>query len=428
MMRHRYGYNCQVVQQGGLNEVVPLFYMEVVPGETVGGTVSTMFRSGPVNTQIDTRAYADVFAFYVPFRLMFETWPQFISSGGTDGGPLPLVTDLFPGNFESRFSIASGGTTYDRNVAWQRYAYNMVWNKFFRNEWDAERAPTATGIAYARQRPSTLETSNMDSTAQITQDTLIGLSGTSPNQTLSLASLRAGISTDIFNKMRTFYGKRYIDYLAALGVNTQWSVLDEPETLGAKHTDWRFQTTKQTSPATTATPPNQVVVGSPAGQFASTVKLNLKKTFVPEHGLLCAFGVTRSDSIYGEAPQPVHLGKNQATQYWSPELSVMQAKALPAQSFGNYLNVASSPTWAFPQWEEYRKGMNYNRTIVVNNRTYGLVVTTPSTDVLRYQALTPAQYDPNFPAPVAQQYAATTQLRLIRNSPVRRVDPRLKLS
>lgn len=441
MMRHKYGYNCQVVNWGGMNEFNPLGYIEVVPGETLTGTVSAAFRSQPMKLAVDTRAYVDVFAFYVPFRLVWDSFPQWIASAGAVGGPPPLVTDLFNGNFEQRFSLTSDNTTYTSNVAFQRRAYNLIWNKFFRRQDQAERNIDQAGIAFASQRPSTLETQPLLG-SQYNIDTQVPLSGTSPNQTLSLNQFRATLARDNFAKLRAWYGSKYIDYLAAIGVQTQWSILDEPELLGQKHMDWRFQRTTQTGPSTTPTAPDQVSVGQTAGHFFTGVKLGLKRCFAPEHGLVCFYGVTRADAIFGVSPMPPHLCKVNAEQYWSPERDVLAQDQVPLttgqapgpyglspQIFASYATVAAGQPFTFPNYQEYRIGMNMNaQGGVVTGPVYGLIAGKSSMTNDRYVSLINADYNANMVLTSSQMYQVTNQMRLVRHSPVRRVDQRIKLS
>ena len=78
-LRTRYGYNAQTVNWADMTWFTPVCYVDVVPGETVQGTVAVNLFSQPVKAQIQTRTYADVYAFYVPYRIMDSSWPDFIS-------------------------------------------------------------------------------------------------------------------------------------------------------------------------------------------------------------------------------------------------------------------------------------------------------------------------------------------------------------
>ena len=157
-LRTRYGYNCQVVNWAKVGELCPFGYVDVVPGETISGTVSVNLYSEPTKRQILTRMYADGYAYYIPYRLLFEDWPKFISEPKTTV-ELPYVTDLFGFNFERKFVLTSDDITYDRNVAFIRRAYNMITEKYFKEDDNWPATQDLTNRRALVQRSSTLETS-----------------------------------------------------------------------------------------------------------------------------------------------------------------------------------------------------------------------------------------------------------------------------
>ena len=78
-MRNRYEWNCQTVNVSNPYDFTPLGYMEVVPGETISGAVEINLQSVPAVRNVQTRTYMDTFAFYVPFRLLWPEWVDYIS-------------------------------------------------------------------------------------------------------------------------------------------------------------------------------------------------------------------------------------------------------------------------------------------------------------------------------------------------------------
>jgi len=268
----------------------------------------------------------------------------------------------------------------------------------------------------------------------------VSLSGTSPNQTVSLNVMRSAMALDRFNKMRAWYGDKYVDYLKALGVEVEWSLLMEPEVIGRKHQDWRFQRTSQTVPVVAGAAP-QNTVGQMAGMFYTDVKLPIKRTFSPEHGLIAVYGCTRADGIQAQPPQPPVLCKAHQSAYWSPEYESIigaaqngidanpsWAGALTKATFVADPAVAERFAWHNLQFDEYRTGLNYNRTLT-NGPQYGLVVDKSGiTTDDKYVALVQNNYASNFTQATTQQYQACAEYRLTRHSPVKRIDLRLKLS
>lgn len=414
-MRNRYGYNCQKVNIGSLNQLVPLGYLDVVPGETIAGSVAVNFHSAPTKKEIITRVFADVFAYYMPYRLMWSGWPEFITGQDVVTEP-PYVSDLFAGNFEQRFTVANaGGTLFTRNLAWHRRMFNLVGEKFFTAvDGSATVNLDLAGTRFAFMRPSTLETSplfNIHATPVVAAS-------------LAVDDLRQAFATDAFEKMRRMYGDRYVDYLAAVGVKADFAMLEEPECIGQKHSDWKFRrvaaSNNQTSPAQ--------ALGATAGYFASGVNVPIKRTFIPEHGLIGFYGVARADALYATTPVDPALSKRTREQYWSPEISGLRRARIDSQVFVDIAGVPLTQLWDFPQWQEYRMGLNeYGVAIPANNLSLTAATGGKAKNTEYYRSnLTPADFDANFDTTYlsGNHYQVTSQFRLVRNSPVKRVDIR----
>jgi hypothetical protein len=109
---------------GKFFQLLPVSYTEVVPGDTISGTVQSRLFSDTTFTPLLNRTYFDLFAFYVPFRLLWDEWPTFIAERAGKDLTVPTVSDAFRQNFE----ILGTGTA---PAAWQRYCYNLVYNQFF---------------------------------------------------------------------------------------------------------------------------------------------------------------------------------------------------------------------------------------------------------------------------------------------------------
>ena len=155
-MRSRFGINCTKLNWGRMSELLPIGYQEVAPGETISGKVSVDVQSAPTIREIKTRAYLDAFLLYVPFRLLWSQWTNFVSSGSTP--TCPTVANLFPKNFERRFTIGAGNG--DSNNAFQRRAYNRVWVDHFNvggTDPSIDTGLDGAVILSVNQRPSTFE-------------------------------------------------------------------------------------------------------------------------------------------------------------------------------------------------------------------------------------------------------------------------------
>ena len=119
---------------------MPLKYVEVVPGDTISGTFKTKSRSAITVKPIYSRAYFDLYAFYVPYRVLWADWKNFIQ--GTGSFTFPVLKSVRPWNFETH-TINTGNNFLGD-------AYHHIWNRFFDlkstyGSDSAETIPNTTG-------------------------------------------------------------------------------------------------------------------------------------------------------------------------------------------------------------------------------------------------------------------------------------------
>lgn len=416
-LRRRYGWNCQNVNFSHAHQLVPIGYVEVVPGETIGGKVKIFARSVPTIQVIDTRVFLDAYAFYTPYRLLDDTFPNFISEVSPTA-TVPTVADLFPQNFEMRFTVAA------TNMAWLRYNYNTIYNKFFAIKGVQDRAITdAAPLAPVPMRANRLENRPLPAGGTTA---VLDTSGAS----VSVNVIRELFSQDAWNKMRAYYGDRYIDYLAALGVRADWAILQEPEQIGSCQGRWPFKVVQATGAVA-----DEYAISTPRGYFAGGCDLNIRDTFCPEHGLVAIYAFVRADFLYEVVPQPQALAKNSRVHYWSPEYNTITQRNV--NDFTMY--DSATPEWNFPTFEEHRVAINQHTALdgqavpMSQINTAGWYYPNDGTDsVNAYRIVDPATtsgvFDNTqlFPYDVPIQW--TSDLALVRHSPVPEADIRLRVT
>ena len=140
--------------------VTPVFMYETSPGESFQGRVDINMMSGTTIDFIMNRFFYDVYMFYVPFRLVWDEWPNFVSQRLTgDLQTIPATVPFINGTAgittgESDFLwckqpvIDLGGTPRQNALPW--YVYNTLFNKFFRRGGEAQVAITNTGMLTSR--------------------------------------------------------------------------------------------------------------------------------------------------------------------------------------------------------------------------------------------------------------------------------------
>jgi hypothetical protein len=130
MKRFKYGLNNHVTQSSNFGELVCLGITDVNPGETISGTSAVKLLSESATKPILNRTYHDVYAFYVPYRLVWDEWPDFIA--GDSPGPIPTLANV--ANSYQQCLNGRGGLPNTAFNAFGCRAYNLIWNKFFRTQ------------------------------------------------------------------------------------------------------------------------------------------------------------------------------------------------------------------------------------------------------------------------------------------------------
>ena len=341
MKRYVHGINCQWTNAGKFFQLIPSFYHEVAPGETLSGKIQTRLWSDTLNKPVLNRTYFDTYAFYIPFRLLWDEFPDFIKDEES-GLTVPQVTDKFSHNFENDFTLgADGVAAASANTAWLRYAYNLVYNKFFLSAGGSERTETDNSVATVFVRPSTLHES-----VRLNTDI-----DSVPIPTGNIDDLRQAFASDRFKKLRGWYGDKYTDYLSALGVEASWSILDEPEMVAQKHADLPMRTSQSTTDNT------ENNVGDPAGYFDGVNTIPVRRTFCPEHGLFAVYTVAKMDTWNVNGHNCFTLNKAKHEKYWTPEFNAETQEEWDRQLwYGDSVNNVSP--YRLTKWEDYRKGQN----------------------------------------------------------------------
>ena len=83
MKRSVFPRNCQVKTSFNLGQIIPLYFDEILPGDTVTMDLAQVIRMSTPIAPIMDNIYADVYAFFVPNRLVWNHWQQFCGENDT---------------------------------------------------------------------------------------------------------------------------------------------------------------------------------------------------------------------------------------------------------------------------------------------------------------------------------------------------------
>ena len=218
--------------------------------------------------------------------------------------------------------------------------------------------------------------------------------------------------------MRQFYGERYVDYLAAIGVKVPWTIQENSEPIGKKHADWRFVPVADTTSVDTG---NERELGYSGGFFKGKTVLDLRPTFCPEHGLIAVMCVVRADPLYTRPAMGAHMMMIRPEDFWSPEYDTRKQFDYSNNLYEQQINDVRDTQR--PAWEHLRKGSNENRaddtSSLAPETVLGFHVDTTSSD----NQINPSFYDDSFDLTslaYAEHYQSTADWRVTRRSPVMR--------
>lgn len=322
-----------------MGEIIPICLMDVIPSDFFQIGANLVIRFQPLIAPILHEINATVHYFFVPYRILWDDWVDFITGGedGADASTLPTwnVTSNSERSLWDHLGFPIGiDADGARPVDFPRRAYAMIYNEFYRDEniitevaltnedilkaawekdylssclpwqqrgtapavpltgtgsvdWPAAAAASsfnmqgnfATAVPYDSNTKAVLENNSLDFTAA---------------GTFNIADLRLITATQIWMERNARAGARYVEWLYGhFGVKLPDSRLQRPEYIGGT----KFRITISEVLGT-----NQDNPTDPHGQLAGH-GLAIHSNFcgsikVEEYGLIMGLLVVRPRTSY----------------------------------------------------------------------------------------------------------------------------------
>lgn len=312
--------------------LTPIYYSEVIAGQSLNGSLRVKIISDSLIRAAMNRVFFDVFVFYIPFRVLWTGWQDFIAK---KVGSVPTNSAAWVFNYERNTASGTLGTV------WQRRCYNHVFNDVFRSTRQAEvgvdQNTEQTALTRGRSFQNVLRTNT-----PAPPDSTIDTSGA----TVTVDEIKLAQKEQKQNRLAYFFdnpsNQEYLQVLQRLGVNVGWEIDDMPRLIGQYHARASFETVVATGDTSTA---------SPSGFFSGHLQCKFRQRLIPEHGIIGGYLVPRIEiGVKGLGDIPLSQ-KTDHNFYW-----VDGSRQEPPVVWSNRFVDGTNNTLGqvAPAWEDYR--------------------------------------------------------------------------
>lgn len=124
-----------------VGDLVPIYCREIIPGDSVQIDAAVMLRSSTLKDPVMDDAFADLYYFFVPNRLVWEHWKNFMGENTVSAWApnveytVPTVSAVFAEkSIADYFGIPTKTNAAIEVSALPFRAYRLIWNEWFRSE------------------------------------------------------------------------------------------------------------------------------------------------------------------------------------------------------------------------------------------------------------------------------------------------------
>jgi hypothetical protein len=396
-----------------MGDLIPINLQEVVPGDKFKGKTESMIRMAPMIAPVMHRVNVYVHHFFVPYRILWNQWEDFITGGtqGTTSPNMPTInfgsSELEPGKLPDYMGVGTGGGSVNEVSALPFWAYRQIYNDYYRDaNYDGTEAPlVTTGSVNANVLKRAWEKDYFTSALPFAQrgpDVNIPIDGqadvnyktpqiTGPNGTASMgleadanitaSTTAAGPGTiseldnidnvefnninSTINELRTSTalqrwlekqargGARYIEtILSHFGVKSSDKRLQRAEYLGGGKSPVVISEVLNTS--NTAEAPQ----GAMSGHGIATGVSNEYRYDVEEHGVIMSIMSILPRTAYQQGTPRMFWRKDKMDFYWPTFANLGEQEVLNREIYVQNTE-ADTDTFGYQQrWAEYKYSMD----------------------------------------------------------------------
>lgn len=140
MKRSKFSLSSSKLLSCDMGELVPINLVEVLPGDSIQQATSALVRCAPLLAPVMHRADVRIHHWYVPNRILWEEWEDFITGGsdGMDASVFPTITigggsGAAVGSLADYLGIPVGVNNIEVSALPFR-AYAMIYNEWYRDQ------------------------------------------------------------------------------------------------------------------------------------------------------------------------------------------------------------------------------------------------------------------------------------------------------
>lgn len=377
MKRNKHSLSHYRLVTGDMGELIPVGCFEVLPGDTIQQATSLLLRVSPLVAPVMHPVSVRVHHWFVPHRLVWDGWEDFITGGpdglGGDAGAYPAF-QLSPGGAVEGGLLDYLGVPPGVPDIWVSAlpvrSYNLIFNEFYRDQdlvaevhedsgavqkvaWEKDyftssrpwpqKGPDVSlplgvsapvvgdGDGYPRFNTVADPTQRFLATASPDEVVLAGYASASPQNigwadpnlradltnatAVNVNDVRRAFALQRYQEARARYGSRYTEYLRYLGVRSSDARLQRPEYLGGGKQTIAFSEVLQTGPGGVDDDP----VGALKGHGIAAMRSRRYRRFFEEHGVVLSLLSVRPRTMYVEH-LPKIWSRRTKEDYWQREL------------------------------------------------------------------------------------------------------------
>lgn len=140
MKRNKFSLSYTKLLSCDMGELIPCGLTEILPGDSLQQATSALLRCSPLVTPVMHRVNVTLHHWFVPHRLVWEDWEDFIT-GGSDGDDdsayptitTPASTGFAVGSLADYLGVPTGVASKEVSALPFR-GYALIWNEWYRDQ------------------------------------------------------------------------------------------------------------------------------------------------------------------------------------------------------------------------------------------------------------------------------------------------------